>query len=96
MVAGVKWNETYVDPASDRRKLFELQIASNKPGAIFDHMKSLSKASEPGTVFNYNTGETILIGEIVRAATKMHLADYLSQKVWSPLGMQSDASWWLD
>ncbi|MEO6023915.1 MAG: hypothetical protein ABIP64_12510 [Burkholderiales bacterium] len=26
----------------------------------------------------------------------MHLADYLSQKVWSPLGMQSDASWWLD
>ena len=92
----MKWNETYVDPASDRRKLLELQIASNTPGAIFDHMKSLSKASEPGTVFNYNTGETILIGEIVRAATKMHLADYLSQKVWSPLGMQSDASWWLD
>ena len=96
MASGVKWNETYVDPASDRRKLLELQIAGNKPGAIFDHMKSLSKASEPGTVFNYNTGEAILIGEIVQAATKMHLADYLSQKIWSPLGMQSDASWWLD
>jgi CubicO group peptidase (beta-lactamase class C family) len=96
MASGVKWNETYVDPASDRRKLLELQIAGNKPGAIFDHMRSLSKASEPGAAFNYNTGETILVGEIVQAATGMHLADYLSQKIWSPLGMQSDASWWLD
>ena len=95
MASGVKWNETYVDPASDRRKLLELQIA-HKAGGIFDHMKSLSKASEPGTLFNYNTGEAILIGEIVQAATKMHLADYLSQKIWSPLGMQSDGSWWLE
>lgn len=96
MASGVKWNETYVDPASDRRKLLELQIASNKPGAIFDLMKSLSKASEAGTVFNYNTGETVLIGEIVQAATKMRLADYLSQKVWSTVAMESDASWYLD
>jgi len=96
MASGVKWDETYVDPASDRRKLLELQIASNKPGAIFDLMKSLPKASAPGTVFNYNTGETVLVGEIVQAATQKHLADYLSQKVWSPLAMESDAAWWLD
>ncbi len=96
MASGVKWDETYVNPASDRRKLLELQIASNKPGAIFDLMKSLPKASAPGTVFNYNTGETVLVGEIVQAATKMHLADYLAQKVWSPLAMESDAAWWLD
>ena len=32
MASGVKWDETYVDPRSDRRKLLELQIASNKPG----------------------------------------------------------------
>ena len=96
MASGVKWDETYVDPASDRRKLLELQIASNKPGAIFDLMKSLSKATEPGITFNYSTGETVLIGEIVQAATKMHLADYLSQKIWKPLGMETDASWYLD
>ena len=33
MASGVKWDETYTDPASDRRKLLELQIASNKKGA---------------------------------------------------------------
>ncbi|MEQ1515784.1 MAG: serine hydrolase [Usitatibacteraceae bacterium] len=96
MASGVKWNETYVDPKSDRRVLLELQIASNKNGAIFDHMKALGKGTGTGTNFNYNTGETILIGEVVQAATKMPLADYLSQKIWSRIGMESDAKWWLD
>lgn len=96
MSSGVKWDETYVDPKSDRRKLLELQIASNKQGAIFDIMKTLPKASEPGTKFKYNTGETVLIGEVVQAATKMPLADYLSQKIWSPLGMENYGLWWLD
>ena len=96
MASGVKWDETYVDPASDRRKLLALQIASNKRGAIFDVMKSLPKAKEPGKFFNYNTGETVLIGEIVQAATKLSLADYLSRKIWIPVGMESDALWWLD
>jgi CubicO group peptidase (beta-lactamase class C family) len=96
MASGVKWNETYVDPRSDRRQLLELQIASNKPGAIFGIMKSLPKASDPGRNFNYNTGETVLVGEVVQAATKMHLADYLSRKIWIPVGMESDAAWWLD
>ncbi|WP_076591225.1 serine hydrolase domain-containing protein [Herminiimonas arsenitoxidans] len=96
MASGVKWNETYTDPSSDRRKLLELQIASNQKGGIFDILKTLPKASEPGKNFNYSTGETVLIGEIVQAATKMHLADYLSKKVWVPVGMQADAYWWLD
>ncbi len=96
MASGVKWDETYVNPASDRRKLLELQIASNQRGAIFDLMKTLPKAAEPGTTFNYSTGETVLIGEVVQAATKMHLADYLSKKIWIPVGMEADASWYLD
>lgn len=96
MASGVQWNETYTDPSSDRRKLLELQIASNKQGAIFDVMKSLSKASDPGKNFNYSTGETVLIGEVVQAATKMPLADYLSKKIWVPVGMQADGLWWLD
>jgi len=96
MASGVKWDETYTDPASDRRKLLELQIASNKQGAIFEVMKTLSKASDPGKNFNYSTGETVLIGEIVQAATKMPLADYLSKKIWIPIGMQANGLWWLD
>jgi CubicO group peptidase (beta-lactamase class C family) len=96
MSSGVKWNETYTDPASDRRALLELQIKSDRKGAIFEVMKPLPRATEPGKTFNYNTGETVLIGEVVQAATKMPLADYLSKKIWIPVGMEADASWWLD
>lgn len=96
MASGVKWDETYVDPASDRRRLLEIQIASSKPGAVFDIMKALPRAHDPGAFFNYNTGETVLVGEIVQAATKMTLSDYLSQKIWIPLGMEADALWYLD
>jgi CubicO group peptidase (beta-lactamase class C family) len=76
--------------------LLELQIKSDRKGAIFEVMKPLPRATEPGKTFNYNTGETVLIGEVVQAATKMPLADYLSKKVWVPVGMEADASWWLD
>lgn len=96
MASGVKWNETYTDPKSDRRTLLEHQIRSDRKGAIFEVMKPLPRATEPGKTFNYNTGETVLIGEVVQAATKMPLSDYLSQKVWIPVGMEADASWWLD
>ncbi|REN19541.1 class A beta-lactamase-related serine hydrolase, partial [Mycobacterium tuberculosis] len=31
MASGVKWNETYTDPSSDRRQLLEAQLGQ-KPG----------------------------------------------------------------
>jgi len=95
MSSGVKWNETYTDPASDRRALLRAQI-SQEPRSAVSLMAKLPRAAEPGTVNNYSTGETQILGEIVRGAVKMPLADYLSQKIWQPFGMESDAKWWLD
>ena len=95
MASGVAWSETYTDPASDRRAMLEAQIAQ-KPGAILDLMASLPRATEPGKRWNYSTGETHVAGALVAAATGRNVADYLSEKVWSRLGMQSDASWWLE
>ncbi|MEX2334225.1 MAG: serine hydrolase, partial [Pseudohongiella sp.] len=94
MSSGVAWNETYTDPASDRRRMLEAQI-SGRPGAVLDLMGSLPRAAEPGTRWNYSTGETQLAGALVRAATGKPVADYLSEKIWSKMGMESDANWWL-
>ena len=33
---------------------------------------------------------------MLRAATRLPVSDYLSQKVWIPAGMEADASWWLE
>ena len=94
MRSGVAWNETYTDPTSDRRRMLEAQI-SQKPGAILDLMAALPRAAKPGSVWNYSTGETQVAAALVQAATKKSLSDYLSEKIWSKLGMQADATWWL-
>jgi len=94
MESGVAWNETYTDPKSDRRAMLEAQI-SQVPNSILDLMAALDRAAEPGTRVNYSTGETQVVGALVAAATGKNVADYLSQKIWQPFGMESDASWWL-
>lgn len=95
MSSGVSWNETYTDPSSDRRAMLEAQILQ-QPGAVLSLMKELPRVAEPGSKWNYSTGETHVAGALVRAATGMPVADYLSEKIWQPMGMEADATWWLE
>ncbi|HYA18031.1 MAG TPA: serine hydrolase domain-containing protein, partial [Bryobacteraceae bacterium] len=95
MASGVKWDETYTDPKSDRRHMLELQIAQ-KPGEIVKFMSGLPRVGAPGTVWNYSTGETHMIGALLHAAVKKPVAEYLSEKIWSKAGMEDDATWWLE
>ncbi|MDP3897834.1 MAG: serine hydrolase [Mesorhizobium sp.] len=50
----------------------------------------------PGQRFHYNNYNPLLLGIILERATGMHIADYLSAKIWKPLGAEADASWSLD
>lgn len=95
MASGVKWNEAFTDPNSDRRALLRAQM-SQTPGATMTLMASRPKAAEPGTVNNYSTGETQVLAEAIRSAVNMPLSAYLEQKIWQPFGMEHDAKWWLD
>ncbi|MGM8932901.1 serine hydrolase domain-containing protein [Salinicola halophyticus] len=95
MASGVAWNETYTDPESDRRSLLRAQVAQ-APGGAMAVMAALPRAAEPGRVHNYSTGETQILAELVHAAVNRPLADYLSEKLWQPYGMESDATWWLE
>lgn len=95
MASGVKWNETYTDPSSDRRRMLEVQNAQT-PGGVLDLMSKLPRAAAPGTRWNYSTGETHVAGALVRAAVGKPVAQYLSERIWSKFGMESDATWWLE
>jgi CubicO group peptidase (beta-lactamase class C family) len=95
MASGVKWNETYTNPGSDRRRMLDLQMAQ-QPGSLLRFMASLPRAAPPGTRWNYNTGETYVLGALVRAAVHRPLSEYLSQKIWRPVGMERDATWWTE
>lgn len=95
MASGARWNETYTDPASDRRRLLEAQISQVR-GSAMAVMRSLPRAAPPGTVNNYSTGETQVAAEILHSAVGRPLATYLSERIWSRFGMEADATWWLD
>ena len=92
MTSGVQWNEDYADPNSDVARFNNHQP---EPGvdALVSYMRRLPRAAPPGTRWHYSTGETNLVGILVSNATKKPLADYLSEKIWKPAGMEQQATW---
>ena len=95
MTSGVKWREVYTDPNSDVAQFSQLIYGvGTKPE--LHYLARLPRAHEPGTVFNYNTGEMSLVGFLVGRATGEHLADYLSEKIWTKIGAGRDAVWMID
>ncbi len=94
MTSGVKWNEDYSDPNSDVAK-FNEHKAEDGLDATVSYMRTLPREAPAGSKWVYKTGETNLIGVLVSEATGKPLADYLSEKIWKPFGMQQDATWLL-
>ncbi len=50
----------------------------------------------PGEFWHYTNYNPLLFGMILERASGMHAADYLSQKLWRPIGAEADATWSLD
>jgi CubicO group peptidase (beta-lactamase class C family) len=88
MSSGVAWNEDYTDMNSDVATYPAMDLV-----AMMRYLGNKERVAAPGTVFNYNTAETDLVGAIVRAAIGNNLASYLEYKIWQPFGMEADAVW---
>ena len=95
MTSGVGWDDTHTDPNSERRAMLELQLAQ-RPGAILRYIAGRPRVAAPGAQWNYSTGETHIVGALLRAATGRWLADYLAERIWSRIGAEADACWWLE
>ncbi|OGS48018.1 MAG: serine hydrolase [Erythrobacter sp. RIFCSPHIGHO2_12_FULL_63_10] len=94
MTSGVKWNEDYTDPKSDVAQ-FNEHKAEHGLDVTVSYMRKLPREAPAGEKWVYKTGETNLIGVLVSEATGRPLAEYLSEKVWKPFGMEQDATWLL-
>jgi CubicO group peptidase (beta-lactamase class C family) len=92
MTSGVKWNENYTDPDSDVAKegLTQLETGVNP---VVSYMRRLPREAAPGSKFVYKTGETDLAGILLSNAVGEPLAQYLSEKIWQPYGMEQDGIW---
>lgn len=94
MTSGAAWNENYRDPQSDVANLANLADGNDK--AFLAYMAARKRVAKPGTRFNYSTGEAGIIGHMVRRATGKTLSAYMSEKIWTKLGMERDAIWITD
>ena len=95
MTSGAEWNEDYTDPDSDVARFFEPRETGGMDPTLH-YMRGLERAAEPGTRWHYSTGETNLVGLLISRATGRTLADYLSETIWRPYGMERDAAWMVD
>lgn len=88
MSSGVLWSEdVYEDPEQDINKVPWSALG------MYQYMKTLKREFKPGTVYNYNTAETRIVGNLLRSAIGNNLSFYLTEKIWRPFGMESDANW---
>lgn len=95
MTSGIAWSEDYEDPNSDVAQMYQNPCVGDE-SHILTYMKSLEFKHEPGTHWNYSTGETDLVGILIQKATGKSLAEYLSEKIWKPWGMEHCAYWLAD
>ncbi len=95
MTSGVRWNEDYTDLNSDVARMY---AEPPDPGLdmTVSYVRKLPRDAPPGTKWVYKTSETNLVGVLVMEATKKSLAEYLSEKIWGPYGMERDAEWMID
>jgi CubicO group peptidase (beta-lactamase class C family) len=95
MSSGVRWSEDYTDRNSDVNR-YSKSLGDKVPGGVLALMRSLKAEHKPGSCFNYNTGDSYILGSLISAATGMTLADYMSETIWSRLGMEFDAFYTLE
>ena len=91
MTSGVDWNANTADPKSDAARYGHVPAKGEPQQSLLDFAQGLNRIHVPGTVFNYNTLDTGLLGAAVSVATGKRLDRYLSDTLWAPLGMEQDA-----
>lgn len=95
MASGVRFDETYDKAGTDIARL-SLPWTRQQGGLLETVISFKARDTEPGARFHYVSAETVVLAQVLKRATGRQLADYVSEKIWSPMGAESDAFWVLD
>lgn len=96
MSSGIRYDPDLWDGKMDDTVEFMTKSVVTGKTPAFDLAIEYRRENEPGTVFNYNTAESQVLLELVRRVSGMDAADYFSEKIWQPVGMEFDGAWILD
>jgi CubicO group peptidase (beta-lactamase class C family) len=90
MTSGLKFGENYFNPFGDAAAYYYGRNLRKK-------MLKMKLKREPGTKFEYCSGNTMLLGFVLERALKgKSISQYLQEKIWQPCGMETDATWSVD
>lgn len=92
MASGAKFTEDY-SKTDDR---FKFNHVAYTQGFIAAAKTVTERSDPPGVRFNYTSSQTAVLGLVLRGATHRTLCDYVDEKIWKPIGAQSEATWLLN
>ena len=89
MSAGVKWDES-------ASSLFSTTTEAYYGKDLWGLAQREILIEKPGVYFNYQSGVTQILAFVLKKATGENIADYASEKIWTPIQAEEDALWSLD
>lgn len=89
MSSGVAFTEAY-DANDD---LTRFSVLRNWHGSVEALRAFKVREAEQGTRFHYASSETVILAVLLHAVTGTTLSDYLTGRLWQPMGAEADATW---
>jgi CubicO group peptidase (beta-lactamase class C family) len=89
MASGIPYGESYGNP-------FGFMAKAYFGNDLIKETLKYKVEKDPGTLWNYEGGNTILLGMVIKKATGRTVSEYFFQKIWSCIGAEESAHWNLD
>ncbi len=102
MTTALKYSEEYADPEAE---IWDFSAAGNPlpkpadyqgPIGYYAYLQTVRKQGKHGEAFGYKTVNADALGWIISRVTGKSVADLLSEKIWSQLGMEQAAYYQVD
>jgi len=96
MSSGIKFGGTwrYFNPFSSLWGLHQKIMFLDQP--LEDYVVQLKSERPSGEKFDYAPVDTLALGMLLSRTTGKTVSAYLEEKIWQPMGMESDAKWSID
>ena len=86
MSSGLNWDENYYNPIGQTAEAY---YGNDLRGLVID----LQSIETPGKVFKYHSSCTQLLAFVVERGTGKTISEYVSEKLWKPMGSKHPALW---
>ena len=92
MSSGLEFTESYAPETVDQSDIIQMVVFRLDQLA---YAAARPLAHQPGTRFNYSSGDTMILSGVLQKATGMPADEYITEKLLDPIAMEK-VEWWRD